>query len=286
MIEKIKRMLHRGALFVLHGVPRITIEAKILQVHTSELLKSHVVLITGGSSGIGKAIAKACLESGAKVVITGRNEEKLHHAVDELREVATAIYSMILDNSDVKKMKEAIWEAERLAGAKLTTLINNAGIALGSFDHLEEEEFDKVLDTNIKGTVFLSKYFSEYLRQNDIKGNILNMVSSSGLRPAVSAYEISKWGLRGFTAGLAKKLIPYGIVVNGIAPGPTATPMLMRDGEHNLFHPTNPSGRYTTPEEVASLAVYLISDMARQIVGDVVCMTGGAGTITYDDIKF
>lgn len=62
-------------------------------------------------------------------------------------------------------MNDAIWEAERLAGAKLTTLINNAGIAFGSFDHLEEEEFDKVLDTNIKGTVFLSKYFSEYLRQ-------------------------------------------------------------------------------------------------------------------------
>lgn len=286
MIGKINGILHRGVHYILHGVSHVTVEAKILQVHASGLLENRVVLITGGSSGIGKAIAKACLESGAKVVITGRNEEKLHHAVDELREVATAIYPMILDNSDVKKMKDAIWEAERLAGAKLTTLINNAGIALGSFDHLEEEEFDKVLDTNIKGTVFLSKYFSEYLRQNDIKGNILNMVSSSGLRPAVSAYEISKWGLRGFTAGLAKKLIPYGIVVNGIAPGPTATPMLMRDGEHNLFHPTNPSGRYTTPEEVASLAVYLISDMARQIVGDVVCMTGGAGTITYDDIKF
>ena len=286
MIGKIKGILHRGVHYILHGVSHVTVEAKILQVHASGLLENRVVLITGGSSGIGKAIAKACLESGAKVVITGRNEEKLHHAVDELREVATAIYPMILDNSDVKKMKDAIWEAERLAGAKLTTLINNAGIALGSFDHLEEEEFDKVLDTNIKGTVFLSKYFSEYLRQNDIKGNILNMVSSSGLRPAVSAYEISKWELRGFTAGLAKKLIPYGIVVNGIAPGPTATPMLMRDGEHNLFHPTNPSGRYTTPEEVASLAVYLISDMARQIVGDVVCMTGGAGTITYDDIKF
>lgn len=286
MIGKIKSILKRGVLYILHGVPQVTVEARISQVYSSGILENRVVLITGGSSGIGKAIAKACLESGAKVVITGRNEEKLHHAVDELREVAMTVYPLILDNSDVKKMNDAIWEAERLAGAKLTTLINNAGIALGSFDHLEEEEFDKVLDTNIKGTVFLSKYFSEYLRQNDIKGNILNMVSSSGLRPAVSAYEISKWGLRGFTAGLAKKLIPYGIVVNGIAPGPTATPMLMRDGEHNLFHPTNPSGRYTTPEEVASLAVYLISDMARQIVGDVVCMTGGAGTITYDDIKF
>lgn len=286
MIGKIKGILKRGAHYIFHGVPHVTVEAKILQVHASGLLENRVVLITGGSSGIGKAIAKACLESGAKVVITGRNEEKLHHAVDELREVAMTVYPLILDNSDVKKMKDAILEAERLAGAKLTTLINNAGIALGSFDHLEEEKFEKVLDTNIKGTVFLSKYFSEYLRQNNIKGNILNMVSSSGLRPAVSAYEISKWGLRGFTAGLAKKLIPYGIVVNGIAPGPTATPMLMKDGEQNLFHPTNPSGRYTTPEEVASLAVYLISDMARQIVGDVVCITGGAGTITYDDVKY
>ena len=174
MIEKIKRMLHRGALFVLHGVPRITIEAKVLQVHTSELLKSHVVLITGGSSGIGKAIAKACLESGAKVIITGRNKEKLSSSVSKLREISTAVYALPLDNNDVKNMKDAIIEAEKLAGAKLTTLINNAGIALGSFDHLEEEEFDKVLDTNIKGTVFLSKYFSEYLRQNDIKGNILN----------------------------------------------------------------------------------------------------------------
>lgn len=286
MIEKIKRILHRGALFVLHGVPRITIEAKVLQVHTSELLKSHVVLITGGSSGIGKAIAKACLESGAKVIITGRHKEKLSSLVSKLREISTAVYALPLDNNDVKNMKDAIIEAEKLAGAKLTTLINNAGIALGSFDHLEEKEFEMVLDTNIKGTVFLSKYFSEYLRQNNIKGNILNMVSSSGFRPAVSAYEISKWGLRGFTAGLAKKLIPFGIVVNGIAPGPTATPMLKRSEDNNLLHPTNPSGRYTTPEEVASLAVYLISDMARQIVGDVVCMTGGAGTLTYDDIKY
>lgn len=286
MIGKFKNIFYRGIHYVFHGVPNVFIEAKVIQMQPSLLLEKHVVLITGGSSGIGKAIAKACLESGAKVIITGRNEDKLKHAVNELKHFSPFIYFVLLDISIVENMETTIYEAEKLVGSKLTTLINNAGIAIGSFDNLKEDDFDKVIGTNIKGTVFLSKFFSEYLKTNVIKGNILNIVSSSGFRPAVSAYEISKWGLRGFTAGLAKKLIPFGIVVNGIAPGPTATPMLKRSEDNNLVHPTNPSGRYTTPEEVASLAVYLISDMARQIVGDVVCMTGGAGTLTYDDIKY
>ena len=286
MISKLKNIFYRRIHYIFHGVPNVFIGAKVIQMQPSLLLEKHVVLITGGSSGIGKAIAKACLESGAKVVITGRHEDKLLHAVDELKQFSPFIYSVLLDISIVENMEIAIYEAEKLVGSKLTTLINNAGIALGSFDNLKEDDFDKVIGTNIKGTVFLSKYFSEYLKANGIMGNILNIVSSSGFRPAVSAYEISKWGLRGFTAGLAKKLIPFGIVVNGIAPGPTATPMLKRSEDNNLVHPTNPSGRFTTPEEVANLAVYLISDMARQIIGDVVCMTGGAGTLTYDDIKY
>lgn len=285
MISKIKNIVHRGIHYVFHGVPTINVEAKVVKLALPQLLQNRVVLITGGSSGIGKEIARACLASGAKVVITARNKRKLELTVDELRKVSQEIYSISLDISHVGDMPNVITEAEHMAGAKLTTLINNAGIASGSFDCLKESEFMAVLETNLKGTVFMSKCFSDYLINHKIKGNILNVVSSSGLRPALSAYEISKWGLRGFTAGLAKKLIPYGIVVNGIAPGPTATPMLMNEGERNLAHPTNPSGRFTTPEEVANLAVYLISDMARQIVGDIVCMTGGAGITTFDDVK-
>lgn len=286
MIGKFKNIVRRGLHYVLHGVPTVNVEAKVVSLTSPQLLQDRVVLITGGSSGIGKEIARACLGCGAKVIITARNDHKLKQTVEELRNVSEEIYSLPLDVSHVDNMLNVIAEAEKMVGCKLTTLVNNAGVALGSFDNLKESEFMSVLETNVKGTVFMSKCFSDYLIQNGIKGNILNVVSSSGLRPALSAYEISKWGLRGFTAGLAKKMIPYGIVVNGIAPGPTATPMLMADGEHNLVHPTNPSGRFTTPEEVANLAVYLISNMARQIVGDIVCMTGGAGITTFDDVKY
>lgn len=103
---------------------------------------------------------------------------------------------------------------------------------------------------------------------NQIKGNILNIASSSSLRPANSAYTISKWGIRGLTSGLAKSLAPYGITVNGVAPGPTATPMLLKEDIHNISHPNLPAGRYVLPEEIANMALFLVSDMGRMVVGD------------------
>ena len=96
---------------------------------------------------------------------------------------------------------------------------------------------------------------------------------------------LSKWGMRGFTLGLAKKLIKHGIVVNGIAPGPTATPMLMNMDDINLQHGRIPAGRYATAEEIANLAVFLVSGMGRMIVGDVIGITGGAAITTFDDVN-
>ncbi len=139
--------------------------------------------------------------------------------------------------------------------------------------------------TNLNGTFFLSKTVAKYMIQNGIKGNILNIASSSSLRPAASAYTFSKWGIRGFTLGLAKTLAPYGITVNGLAPGPTATPMLHRDG-HDITFEKNPMGRFAMPEEIANMAAVLVSDIGRMVVGDIVYMTGGAGVITYDDIEY
>ena len=88
------------------------------------------------------------------------------------------------------------------------------------------------------------------------------------------------------TKGLAKILAPYGITVNGLAPGPTATPMLMPNGlADNLAFP-NPLGRFILPEEIANMAVFLVSNMGRAIIGDMVFMTGGSGVVTFDDVQY
>ena len=125
----------------------------------------------------------------------------------------------------------------------------------------------------------------KYMKENQIKGNILNIASSSSLRPAISAYTLSKWGIRGLTMGLAKALAPYGITVNGIAPGPTATPMLRSYG-NNITNNNIPLGRFVMPEEIANMAVFLVSGLGRSVIGDIVYMTGGAGVITYEDMGY
>ena len=86
---------------------------------------------------------------------------------------------------------------------------------------------------------------------------------------------------------MAKILSPYKITVNGIAPGPTATPMLMPDGvRDDISFPTNPLGRFIMPQEIANMAVFLVSNMGKSIIGDMVFMTGGSGIVTYDDVKY
>lgn len=143
------------------------------------------------------------------------------------------------------------------------------------------------MDTNLKGVFFLSQIVGHYFRDNQIKGNILNIASSSSLRPAASAYTLSKWGIRGLTVGLAKALAPFGITVNGLAPGQTATPMLIKDERGGDLHcPGVPIQRYVLPEEIANMAVILVSDMGRAIMGDIVYMTGGAGVFSNDDMNF
>lgn len=128
--------------------------------------------------------------------------------------------------------------------------------------------------------------FAKYFIANKIAGNILNVCSSSSNRPAISPYTVSKWGEKGFTKGFAKKLIKDNIVVNAVAPGPTASGMLLESSGGDLTHLSSPAGRYVTAEEIANLALFLISDMGRMIVGETVFMTGGCGTLTFEDMIY
>ena len=275
-------------------MPTRKFNVKNVNISPNELLKGRAAFITGGTSGIGFYIAKSYLCSGATVVITGRNKERLQKACIELNKenlYSNRLFGVVMDNTKVDSFQECFEEAlskvTKIGGCQcIDILVNNAGVLGADISSATQDEFDTVIDTNLKGVFFLSQLFGKYFKSNKIAGNILNIASSSSLRPAISAYTISKWGIRGLTLGLAKALVPYGITVNGIAPGPTATPMLIKGDIKDITNMRNPIGRYVLPEEIANMAVVMVSPMGKTIIGDIIYMTGGAGLITYDDISY
>lgn len=282
--------IKRGIKFILSGIPEKKVCANIAYLSPSKILEGRTALITGGTSGIGFEIAKAFVRAGATCVITGRNEEKIEKACAEIEKELDAkgsIFGKRMDVTSLVAMEEAFKEILCVVPShSIDVLVNNAGVVGGEIRDCTEEKYDLILDTNLKGTFFLSQLVARYMRDNHVEGNILNIGSSSSLRPATSAYSITKNAIYGFTKGLAKVLAPYGITVNGIAPGPTATPMLMPNGiKDNLAFP-NPLGRYILPGEIANMAVFLVSSMGKSIIGDMIFMTGGSGVVTFDDVQY
>lgn len=253
----------------------------IITKDNSELLAGKVALITGGSSGIGLEIAKKFLSCGCKVIIGGTNEEKMKKICKEIDN--ENLKYIVLNVINIKEIPNKIAKVvDMFEDKRIDILVNSAGVVSKSnFFDMTEEEYDKIMDTNAKGTFFMSKYVGKYMIDNKIKGHILNLSSSSSLRPAWTPYQISKWAVKGLTLGLADIFIKYGIVVNAIAPGPTATPMLNKKDGDSIEIPDNPSGRYAMPVEIANLAVFMASSMGDLIVGDTFYITGGSGTITY-----
>ena len=259
-----------------------------IETNQNNRLDGRVALITGGGSGIGLEIAKTFLLSGAKVIIVGRNEKKLKEASELLKQYSKPdfVRYAILDVTDVQSVYLFVNSLFGFFDLNVDILVNNAGVdGRKKFPNVDEEEYDLIMNTNLKGTFFISQAFSKYLIKNKIHGNILNIGSSSCLRPANSPYVLSKWGVRAMTLGFAKSLIKHGIVVNGVAPGPAST-LMMTDNINDLSSPHNPSERLVTPKEIADISVVLVSNSSRMIVGDMVYITGGSGLITYDDVDY
>lgn len=283
----LKEYLKRGLRFIVKGVPVRNITPTIVTLAPNELLKDRCALITGGTSGIGYCIAKAFLDSGATVIITGRNNEKLKASCEKLADsYKDRIFGIVLDNTKVNTFEQAFHSAISLVGGRtIDILVNNAGVLGGHIRTTSVTEYDNVMNTNLRGVFFLSQLFGKYMKEKEIEGNILNIASSSSLRPAVSAYTLSKWGIRGLTLGLARAFAPYGITVNGIAPGQTATPMLLKDTSKGFANNTI-LGRYALPEEIANMAVVLVSGLGKTILGDIVYMTGGSALVSFEDMDY
>lgn len=251
------------------------IELNVKYVSQEELLTGKSAVIIGGGSGIGAAIAHRLAEAGCKVVIAGRNEDKLKKVC------ATAgkknMEYEVWDITDFSQMDEHLHELS-LRLKKIDILVNSAGILTDAdlkvdFHGVTMEDWDRVMDTNLKAVFFLCQKFAATMEETG-GGHILNIASTEGLHGAKVPYGISKWGIVGLTEGLGKLLAPKGIIVNGIAPGATATGMLGRK-EGNLVLTSLPGGRYSIPQEIANLALFMVSDMGNNMIGEVVRYDAG-----------
>lgn len=252
MIKKIKNFIKK----IIYLTREKKIVAVPVPVNTNKILANKIALITGGSSGIGYSMAEAFINSGCKVIIAGTNEEKLKLCCEQLGENSACIK---IDIRNVEDIPDGIEKASSLFEEnRIDILVNSAGVVnKDSFLDMTETEYDTIMDINTKGTYFMCQYMSKYMIEKKIKGHILNVTSSSALRPAWTPYQMSKWAIKGFTLGLADQLLPHGIIVNAIAPGPVATPMLDKNENDNIYLKGQPSERYAVPSEIANLAVFM-----------------------------
>ena len=170
-------------------------------IYKGELLKGRTALITGGTSGIGLAIAKTFLLNECNVIITGRNQTKIDSAVRELEQLNKnkniKVYGYKFDISDTNNIQNSFEQLEGIIKSNvIDILVNNAGVASGkNIGQTEIDEYEMCLKTNLEGTYFLSQTFYNYLKRKKKGGNILNVCSSSSMRPAVKPYTLTKWEL-------------------------------------------------------------------------------------------
>ena len=235
-------------------------------------------LVTGASRGIGYAIAKKLLQNDCAVVITGRNISNLECVA---RELGKNVFPMVWDAAEFNKADEKINEAAAILGG-LDIVVNNAGIFAqrnewdkNSLLKTTTKEWQDVINVNARAVFFTMQAAINYMLKNDIKGNILNITSVAGEEPVYGAYGGSKILATSLTRGWGKMFASDGITINGIAPGPVATEMNNWHEGDSMKYDRIPYGRFAAIDEIADLAMYLLSGNAKMICGETVIFDGG-----------
>jgi len=240
-------------------------------------LAGKAAIVTGGGSGIGKAIAAAFVREGAKVAICGRNARRLVQAASEIGPQCLALTADVSRSDEITRVvKQTLEEFERL-----DILVNNAGILLaGTAESLTDEQWEQTFNTNVRGVWQLSRAALPHMRKAG-SGSIINIasvLSSLGARNRV-AYAASKGAVLAMTRAMALDQAEDNIRINCICPGIVETEMVaafnLDDNARQQRMAAHPMGRFGQPEDIAGLAVFLASDEARWITGAAFPADGG-----------
>jgi 3-oxoacyl-[acyl-carrier protein] reductase len=239
------------------------------------------VLVTGAQRGIGRAIAVRFAEAGADVALNFLDDKAAAEAAAaEIVALGRRAATIGADISRPDEARRLVGEAERRLGS-LDVLVNNAAIfPRAPFLELTEAAWDAVLDTNLKATFVCSQEAARRMVAAGRPGAIINLSSGAPYRggPRATAYMASKLGVVGLTRGMARELAPHGIRVNAVAPGVTNTAMpRLGNTEEALaaLGRNNPTGRLAEPEDIADVVVFLATDSARYLVGQLIHVNGG-----------
>jgi NAD(P)-dependent dehydrogenase (short-subunit alcohol dehydrogenase family) len=259
----------------------------------THLLDGKTAIVTGGSKGIGLAIAQRLCELGANVAICGRDTAGLEKAAEALQTVSgSKVIAQVCDVRNAQSVEDFVGAVKKAFGGKLEILVNNAGIY--RTEPVEKHSlpvWEEVLQTNLTGCMlFCRAVLSTMIEQKT--GRIINISSVSGRTGEIwaSAYSASKFGMIGFTQSLALESAAHGITVNAVCPGWVATDMSIKQLEDPDWCKLNsldsqdaksnacfaiPQNRFIEPDEVAGLVAYLASDDARGITGQSINICGG-----------
>jgi len=250
-------------------------------------LKGKTAIVTGGSRGIGKAIALGFAKAGAKVVLTSRKMNDLQTNAAEIRAFggeAFPVQAHLGKMEEINRMVNTVMDKF----GRIDILVNNAGTspAMGTVLDSDERIWETVINLNLKGVYFTSQAVAKIMKKQG-GGKIINIASIDGFKPepGVSVYSISKAGVRMITSAFALELAPFNIQVNTIAPGPISTKLLdshwfnlppeEAKKQKETMAKTTPIGRIGEPDEITGAAIYLASDASNYTTGAEIVIDGG-----------